>query len=122
MSDEVVVNVDSLVAAAAAAPEARNGAGGRGGVATGAAAPPTSTPAPEGAVPEIKIFIENPGGSFSGTKSDSVVQCKICHDDGLESEMETPCGCDGTIKVSFLSLSLSMLLSLDLNYLLQLVL
>ncbi|EHA8588731.1 E3 ubiquitin-protein ligase MARCH8-like [Cocos nucifera] len=97
MSDEVVVNVESLVATAAAALEAGNGAGGHGaGVATGAAAPPT--PVLEGAVPEIRIFIENPGSSFSGTENDGVVQCKICHDEGLESEMETPCGCDGTIR------------------------
>ncbi|XP_008801207.2 E3 ubiquitin-protein ligase MARCHF8-like isoform X2 [Phoenix dactylifera] len=98
MSDEVVVNVDSLVAKAAAALEAGNGAGGDGGVGSGAAA--SLMLAPEGGVPEIKIFIESPGASASGTKNDSVVQCKICHDEGLESEMETPCGCAGTIKFS----------------------
>lgn len=35
--------------------------------------------------------------SFSPSKS---VECRICHDEDDESNMETPCSCRGSLKVS----------------------
>lgn len=29
----------------------------------------------------------------------SMVQCRICHDEDLDSNMETPCSCSGSLKV-----------------------
>ena len=34
-----------------------------------------------------------------------VVECKICHDDDEDSNMETPCSCSGSLKVSLAFLS-----------------
>nr|GMD60096.1 E3 ubiquitin-protein ligase MARCH8-like [Ipomoea batatas] len=30
--------------------------------------------------------------------SSKMVECRICHDEGLDSTMETPCSCRGTLK------------------------
>lgn len=30
----------------------------------------------------------------------SMAQCRICHDDDLDSNMETPCSCSGSLKVN----------------------
>lgn len=30
----------------------------------------------------------------------SMAQCRICHDEDLDSNMETPCSCSGSVKVN----------------------
>lgn len=30
------------------------------------------------------------------------VQCRICHDEDEDSNMDTPCSCSGTLKVTYL--------------------
>lgn len=84
MSNEVVMNVDSLVASATIAREAND------------------------VVPKINILIESPEAN-----NDNMVLCKICHDEGPKSEMEVPCACHGTMMVSFLSLSMLLSLDFN---------
>lgn len=38
----------------------------------------------------------------TGLSPSKLVECKICHDEDEESNMETPCSCCGSLKVSSL--------------------
>lgn len=35
------------------------------------------------------------------SSSSTLVECRICHDEDDESNMETPCSCRGSLKVRF---------------------
>nr|GLL41648.1 E3 ubiquitin-protein ligase MARCH3-like [Ipomoea trifida] len=42
-----------------------------------------------------KGVLESKSADMSSSK---MVECRICHDEGLDSTMETPCSCRGTLK------------------------
>lgn len=38
-----------------------------------------------------------------GSSPKELGECRICHDEDEESNMETPCSCRGSLKVSFMN-------------------
>nr|GMD72482.1 E3 ubiquitin-protein ligase MARCH8-like [Ipomoea batatas] len=42
-----------------------------------------------------KGVLESKSADMSSSK---MVECRICHDEDLDSTMETPCSCRGTLK------------------------
>lgn len=100
MVGDFMVCVDRIIAPACL--EAGHGGGGGYGA-----------PAVDVGVGEERSSEKKKASSKKKKGEGEVTECRICQEEGEESEMEAPCACNGTLKVAF-SVLPSFLLSIAL--------
>ncbi|KAK1267746.1 hypothetical protein QJS04_geneDACA015527 [Acorus gramineus] len=84
MVDDFMVCVDRIIVSACFQPPSHPTTPSDGVVSAAAAVPPSSS------------VVDGGGGGGGGVGE--AIECRICQEEGKESDMEAPCACSGTLK------------------------